>query len=54
MGPNERIVVSAFAGIAFAHLMFGEPNFSASRHARTGAPQRVSEFVATFELLATS
>jgi len=31
--------------------MFGETIFSASRHARTGAAQLFSEFVATFGLL---
>jgi len=31
--------------------MFGEPLFSASRHARGGGPQVLSEFVATFGLL---
>jgi glycerol uptake facilitator-like aquaporin len=45
-------VVGAFAGVAIAHLMFEEPLFSASRHARAGLPQLVSEFVATFGLLA--
>jgi glycerol uptake facilitator-like aquaporin len=44
-------VVGAFAGVAVAHLMFGEPLFSASRHARGGAAQLLSEFVATFGLL---
>ena len=41
----------AFAGVAAAHLMFGEPLFTASRHARAGAAQTFSEFVATFGLL---
>jgi glycerol uptake facilitator-like aquaporin len=41
----------AFAGVAAAHLMFGEPLFFASRHARAGAAQLFSEFVATFGLL---
>jgi glycerol uptake facilitator-like aquaporin len=45
-------VAGAFAGVAIAHLMFGEPLFSASQHARAGLPQLVSEFVATFGLLA--
>jgi glycerol uptake facilitator-like aquaporin len=45
-------VVGAFAGVAIAHVMFGEPLFTASRHARAGFPQIVSEFVATFGLLA--
>ena len=45
-------VVGAFAGVAIAHVMFGEPLFTASRHARAGLPHLVSEFVATFGLLA--
>ncbi len=44
-------VVGAFAGVAAAHLMFGEPIFSASQHVRSGAAQLFSEFVATFGLL---
>jgi glycerol uptake facilitator-like aquaporin len=45
-------VIGAFAGVAAAHLMFGEPVFFASTHVRTGAAQWWSEFVATFGLLA--
>jgi glycerol uptake facilitator-like aquaporin len=45
-------VGGAFAGVAIAHLMFGEPLFAASTHARAGAAQLVSESVATFGLLA--
>ena len=45
-------VLGAFAGVATAHAMFGEPLFFASRHARAGAAQAFSEFVATFGLLA--
>jgi glycerol uptake facilitator-like aquaporin len=41
----------AFAGVAAAHVMFGEPLFSASRHAREGGAQMFSEAVATFGLL---
>ena len=41
----------AFAGVATAHLMFEEPVFSLSRHARAGGGQLFSEFVATFGLL---
>jgi glycerol uptake facilitator-like aquaporin len=41
----------AFVGVAAAHVMFGEAVFSASRHARSGAAQLFSEFVATFGLL---
>jgi len=45
-------VVGAFLGVALANVMFGEPIFSASQHARAGMPQYISEFVATFGLLA--
>jgi glycerol uptake facilitator-like aquaporin len=41
----------AFAGVACAHLMFGEPVFAASRHVRSGGAQMFSEFIATFGLL---
>jgi glycerol uptake facilitator-like aquaporin len=41
----------AFLGVAVAHAMFGFSLFSASVHARFGAPQLFSEFVATFGLL---
>jgi glycerol uptake facilitator-like aquaporin len=44
-------IVGAFAGVAAAHAMFGEPLFAASRHARPGLAQAFSEFVATFGLL---
>jgi glycerol uptake facilitator-like aquaporin len=46
-------ISGAFAGVAVAHVMFGEPVFFASHHVREGLPQLVSEFVATFGLLAT-
>jgi glycerol uptake facilitator-like aquaporin len=45
-------VAGAFAGAAIAHIMFSEPVFSSSTHVRAGAAQMVSEFVATFGLLA--
>ena len=46
-------VAGAFAGVAVAHIMFKEPAlFFASRHERSGSAQLVSEFVATFGLLA--
>lgn len=45
-------VIGAFAGVAAAHGMFGEPVFFASGHVRTGVAQWWSEFVATFGLLA--
>lgn len=44
-------LLSAFAGVAAAHLMFGEALFSASQHVRTGPAQWWSEFVATFGLV---
>jgi glycerol uptake facilitator-like aquaporin len=46
-------IVGAFAGVAIAHLMFGEPAFAAATHARTGATLWWSEGVATFGLIAT-
>ena len=45
-------ILGAFAGVATAHLMFGLPLFSASRHVRAGGAQMFSEFIATFGLLA--
>lgn len=45
-------LAGAFAGVAAAHLMFGEPLFSASTNIRAGSAQAFSEFVATFGLLA--
>ena len=44
-------IAGAFAGVAAAHLMFGEPVFFASRHIRAGNAQLFSEFIATFGLL---
>jgi glycerol uptake facilitator-like aquaporin len=44
-------VAGAFAGVAAAHAMFGEPLFFASEHVRTGASQWWSECVATFGLI---
>jgi glycerol uptake facilitator-like aquaporin len=45
-------VVGAFAGVALAHGMFGEPVFSASTHVRSGPAQLLGELVATFGLFA--
>ena len=45
-------VGGAYLGVLTAHLMFGEPLFAVSRHARAGGAQLWSEFVATFGLLA--
>lgn len=45
-------VLGAFIGVGVADLMFGQPIFSVSQHARAGWPLMLSEFVATFGLLA--
>jgi glycerol uptake facilitator-like aquaporin len=45
-------ICAAFAGVGCAHLMFEEPLFALSHHARAGMAQMWSEFVATFGLLA--
>jgi glycerol uptake facilitator-like aquaporin len=45
-------LAGAFAGVAAAHLMFGETVFSISPHTRAGEAQLFSEFIATFGLLA--
>lgn len=44
-------LVGAFAGVALAHLMFDQPIFSASRHARAGIGQLTAELTATFGLV---
>ena len=44
-------LAGAFLGVAVAHGMFGRALFAASMHVRAGAPQYLSEFVATFGLL---
>jgi glycerol uptake facilitator-like aquaporin len=46
-------VGGALMGTGFADGMFGLPVFFASHHDRSGVPMLVSEFVATFGLLAT-
>jgi len=43
--------MSAIAGVAIANLMFGLDVFAWSHHVRTGAPQRLSEAIATLGLL---
>ncbi|HEV8019951.1 MAG TPA: MIP/aquaporin family protein [Candidatus Lustribacter sp.] len=45
-------LLGALAGTALANLMFGLPAFAVSHHERSGAAMVVSEFVATFGLLA--
>jgi glycerol uptake facilitator-like aquaporin len=44
-------IVGGISGALAAHLMFGLPLFSISRHARNGPSQIFSEFVATFGLM---
>jgi glycerol uptake facilitator-like aquaporin len=44
-------VLGAFAGVGLADIMFEEPAFFLSKHARNGTGQLVSEAVATFGLL---
>jgi glycerol uptake facilitator-like aquaporin len=45
-------LAGAFGGVAAAHLMFGLSVFSISTHARSGPAQMLSEFIATFGLMA--
>lgn len=45
-------LAGAFTGVAAADAMFGEPIFAFSQRARYGAAQLLSEFVATFGLVA--
>jgi glycerol uptake facilitator-like aquaporin len=44
-------ILGAFLGVGSAHLMFGLPLYAASTHARSGASQVFSEFIAAFGLL---
>jgi glycerol uptake facilitator-like aquaporin len=44
-------IIGALAGVAAAHVMFGEPVFQTSQHIRAGWAQVFSEFIATFGLL---
>jgi glycerol uptake facilitator-like aquaporin len=43
--------VGALGGVVVAHLMFGQPVLTFSRHARSGLPQMLAELIATFGLL---
>lgn len=45
-------IAGALLGVFVAHVMFGEPAFTASVNARTGVGQWTGEFVATFGLVA--
>jgi glycerol uptake facilitator-like aquaporin len=44
-------ILGGIAGAVAAHLMFGLPVISLSRHVRSGPAQAFSEFIATFGLL---
>ena len=44
-------LAGAVVGVAVADVMFGEPMFALSQHARHGGGQLLAEFVATFGLL---
>ena len=44
-------VAGAFLGVGLANLVFSDPLFFASHHARAGVAQLLGEFVATFGLL---
>lgn len=46
-------IAGGLCGVWLAHVMFGEPAFTASLNARTGIGVWVGEFMATFGLLAT-
>lgn len=46
-------ITGGIIGVFIAHLMFENPLIDPSTHARTGPSQWISEFVATFGLLAT-
>jgi glycerol uptake facilitator-like aquaporin len=45
-------IAGAFGGVAMAHVMFAQPIFQASRHARGSLGEIVAEGIATFGLLA--
>ena len=45
-------MAGALAGVAAAHAMFGLPVYSVSGHVRAGGAQWLSEFIATFGLMA--
>ncbi len=46
-------IIGGIIGVFIAHLMFDNPLIDPSTHARTGVSQWISEFVATFGLVAT-
>jgi glycerol uptake facilitator-like aquaporin len=59
LGPRDAAlyigvqIVAAVAGVYLAHIMFDQPVFQLSTKLRSGIGQLVSEFVATFGLIAT-
>lgn len=46
-------IIGGIIGVFIAHMMFENPLIDPSTHARTGTSQWISEFVATFGLVAT-
>ncbi|MBV1865854.1 MAG: aquaporin family protein [Rhodobacteraceae bacterium] len=46
-------IAGGITGVLIAHMMFENPLIDPSTHARTGTSQWISEFVATFGLVAT-
>jgi len=44
-------ILGAYLGVVCAHVMFGLPILSLSRHTRSGISQVFSEFIATFGLM---
>lgn len=50
-GYTAAQIGGALLGVFTAHLMFAEPLLQTSHHVRSGGPQWLSEFVATFGLL---
>jgi glycerol uptake facilitator-like aquaporin len=44
-------IFGALGGVVVAHLMFGQPALTFSQHPRSGLPQMLAEFVATFGLV---
>ena len=52
LGYIAAQLAGALGGVALAHVMFGEPVYQWSLHARSGWPLWVSEATATFGLMA--
>jgi glycerol uptake facilitator-like aquaporin len=50
-GYSVAQLIGAVVGVGVADVMFGEPVYALSQHARAGFPQMFSELIATFGLL---